>query len=231
MDFDLETRTLPTPLPADPWPMLVSWFEDARENAGQPNPNAIYLGTVDPQGRPSVRTVLCRGIDTDLGHIVFYTNYESRKAGDLEATGRAAALMHWDKLDKQIRLEGRVVRSPAEESDAYFRSRRLLSRIGAWASEQSRPIESHDELVMKVGEAAQRFGVTLEDLLDPKADAEVPRPPHWGGYRLVADRVELWLGADGRLHDRAVWRRDLPEDVGTLQPFADDDWSATRLQP
>lgn len=231
MDFDLDTRMLPDPLPANPWPLLQEWFDDARQSAGQPNPNSLYLGTVDPEGRPSVRTVLCKGIHTDLGHIVFYTNYESRKASDLEATGRAAALMHWDKLDKQIRIEGRVVRSPAEESDAYFRSRRLLSRIGAWASEQSRPIADHDELMLKVAETAARFGVPLADVLDPKADAEIPRPPHWGGYRLVADRVELWLGADGRLHDRAQWRRELPDDLASLTPFKESDWSASRLQP
>jgi pyridoxamine 5'-phosphate oxidase len=170
-------------------------------------------------------------MDPERGYIVFFTNYQSRKARDLEATGRAAALMHWDRLDKQIRIEGRVVRSPAEESDAYFRSRRLLSRIGAWASNQSRPIAQHDELMVRVAETAQRFGVSLEDVLDPKADADIPRPPHWGGYRLVADRVELWLGADGRLHDRAVWARDLPDDLVALKPFGDGDWSATRLQP
>jgi pyridoxamine 5'-phosphate oxidase len=219
---------LPDPLPDDPFPEFRAWFEEAAGRREQPNPNAMYLATAGPGGGPSVRTVLCRGIDERAGWVVFYTNYTSRKGLDLESDPRAAALFHWDHPNRQVRIEGRVVRSPEPESDAYFNSRPLISRIGAWASEQSRPIRSQHELMEKAAAVIDRFGIPLEAVMSPEGDFPIPRPPHWGGYRLWAERVELWVGLEGRLHDRALWSRELVGSGAELQGGA---WSATRLQP
>ncbi|MCH7791553.1 MAG: pyridoxamine 5'-phosphate oxidase [Planctomycetes bacterium] len=217
---------LPDPLPTDPMRLFADWFEQALGDPRQPNPASMYLATADADGCPTVRTLLCKHIELDPGYIVFYTNYQSRKAADLDANPRAAALFHWDHVHRQVRAEGRVVRSPDEESDAYFKSRALLSQLGAWASDQSRPIESQEALMLRLADAVARFGVTVEQLADPTARAGgIPRPPHWGGYRLYIERLELWVGAQGRLHDRAVWSRTLSAD---LSPSP---WSATRLQP
>jgi pyridoxamine 5'-phosphate oxidase len=213
--------TLPEPLPPEPFSILKSWFDEAHERDVTRNPNAMALATVDPDGHPSVRMVLCKGIDTSAGTLTFFTNYRSRKAVAIESAGRAAALFHWDALERQVRVEGAVVRSPAAESDAYFASRPWESRVGAWASNQSQPIASREALL------EQAAGRILELRIDIAAamrgePVTIPRPAHWGGYRLVAERVELWLGGTGRLHDRAAWERD----AGTTGP-----WRAVRLQP
>lgn len=218
-------RTLPDPLPPDPMPLLVAWFAEAHERAVQPNPNAMTLATVDPDGRPSARIVLCKSIEPKAGYLVFHTNYKSRKGRALEANPRAAIVFHWDALDLQARVEGPVVRTPASESDAYFQTRPIERRVGAWASAQSEPIESRAALEQKVADAIARFGVA--EVLE--GTAAIPRPPHWGGYRVYAERVELWVAGNGRLHDRARWERRLtPGPVGT---FVGGMWTATRLQP
>lgn len=221
-------RPLPEPLPADPMPLFKAWFDEAVAAKKQANPNCMYLATATPDARPSVRTVLCKGIDAAGGSLEFYTNYTSRKAGELEATRRAAVLFHWDDADRQVRLEGPIVRVTEAESDAYFKSRHWQSRLGAWASDQSRPIASRSDLLAKVGRAAaQHLGFDALGLLAGR-DVTIPRPPHWGGYRLHADHVELWQGGTGRVHDRALWARVLtPEGEG----YAKGPWTATRLQP
>jgi pyridoxamine 5'-phosphate oxidase len=223
--FEIE-QTLPEPLPSDPWGIFREWFERARRDRVQPNPHAMTLATIDPDGRPSARIVLCKGMDLSpaAGYIVFYTNYEGRKARALLANSRAALVMHWDTLDLQVRMEGLCVQSPAEESDAYFKTRPVESRIGAWASRQSRPIASREALLEQVAEVVARFGVTLDD----PEKAVIPRPPFWGGFRFWADAVELWVGGPGRVHDRARWTRPLTEREGGLTPGP---WQATRLQP
>ncbi|MFN0133071.1 MAG: pyridoxamine 5'-phosphate oxidase [Phycisphaerales bacterium] len=218
-------RTLPEPLPADPMPTLISWFDEAHRRAQQPNPNAMTLATVDPDGRPSARIVLCKSIDAGAGFLVFHTNYRSRKGRALSANPRAAVVFHWDALDLQARIEGVVVKSPSEESDAYFQTRAIERRVGAWASDQSEPIESREALEQKVADAVARFGVT--EVVE--GTAAIPRPPHWGGYRVYADRVELWVAGSGRLHDRARWERRLSAAGAT--GFVGGPWSATRLQP
>lgn len=209
---------LPTPLPADPMPLLMSWFERARSERVTPNPNAFALATIDEGGRPTVRIVLCKRLGGD-GTLDFYTNYEGRKGRELSARPEAAGCFYWDRLDVQARLEGGVSRLSAGENDAYFASRPWASKVGAWASEQSRPIASHEELLAKVSAAMRRFGIDPGD--PPAFDAviDIPRPPHWGGYRLTARRVELWISGPGRVHDRAEWVR------------AGRAWSSTRLQP
>lgn len=216
---------LPEPLPADPLALWKGWFDEAYAKRIQPNPNCFTLATVDPDGRPSARIVLCKGMNLEpgAGYIVFYTNYRGRKGRALTAHPRAACVFHWDDLDRQVRIEGPVLQSPAEESDAYFKSRPLESRIGAWASQQSEPLENREQLVFQAMEVMQRFGVAMDD-----ESAEIPRPPHWGGFRVWAESVEIWLGGPGRLHERARWTRTLTPREGGFVPGA---WSSTRLQP
>ena len=229
----LDGEFLPDPLPSDPFPLFRDWFDLAQKRKDQPNPNALTLATVDPAGLPSARIVLCKGIDTLSGHIVFYTNERGRKGRELLATRRAAAVFHWDHQDRQVRLEGPVLRSPAAESDAYFASRAWLSRLGAWASDQSEPIATRAELERKLEATMRRFG--LDPAHPPARDAivNIPRPPHWGGFRLYAERVEFWCAGAGRLHDRARWTRTLRPDAPAAPSsfIPATPWSVTRLQP
>jgi len=184
----------------------------------------MVLATVGEAGQPSARVVLCKRVAVDEGFIVFYTNRESRKGIELDAHPRAAAVFHWDALHCQVRIEGPVLRSPDAESDAYFARRALESRIGAWSSNQSQPLASRAALAAQVAAAAKKFGVTAAT-----TDAEIPRPAHWGGYRLWIDSIELWMEGPGRVHDRAVWKRELqPKDAIS---FSAGNWSATRLNP
>lgn len=219
---------LPDQLPSDPFPTVVAWLDEATARKDQPNPNAIALATATPDGIPSVRMVLCKGIDPETGSIWFYTNYTSRKAGELEANPHAAVVFHWDHQDRQIRIEGRVVHATAEESDAYFNSRRWESRVGAWASDQSKPIASRTALLKKVMNTVGELGLSLPVLLVRGKSVQIPRPPHWGGYRLYASAVECWVGGTGRVHDRARWLRAVTIDGNIIET---GDWSSTRLQP
>lgn len=220
------TELLSDPLPADPLTLAQTWLAQAWGARHQPNPNAMVLATASPDGRPSARVVLCKDIQPEPGFIVFYTNYESRKGHELTATGRAAVVMHWDHLHRQVRIEGQVIKAPAADSDAYFASRALESRIGAWASQQSQPVASRAQLLQAVDAAAKRLGVNERSA---GKDMQVPRPPHWGGFQLWAQAVELWVEGAARIHDRARWSRSL-----TARPdgqFNTGAWTATRLQP
>lgn len=219
---------LPTPLPADPFPILQSWIAEAKAAARTPNPDAMCLATIDADGQPSARIVLCRGLDAAHGFITFFTNYESRKGLALSANPRAAATFHWDHADRQARIEGIVVKSPAAESDAYFKSRIWESRLSAWTSNQSRPTSGRAELLASMSRVLERFGITPTTARDAWMKVPIPRPAHWGGYRIHATRVELWLGGTGRLHDRAAWTRSLDPSTRLPRPGP---WSATRLQP
>ena len=216
--------SLPEPLPADPLPLFDAWLREARERRTQPNPDAMVVATIGADGAPSARVVLCKRLALPQGYIVFFTNYESRKSRDLAAHPRAAAVLHWDALGRQVRIEGPVVRSPDAESDEYFASRALDSRVSAWASAQSQPLASRAALAEKVRETAARFGIA------PGAtNGDVPRPPHWGGHRLWIDTIELWSEGAHRVHDRAVWRRTLQR-RDTLT-FDATPWTSTRLNP
>jgi pyridoxamine 5'-phosphate oxidase len=220
------TEVLPEPLPAEPLTVVQAWLAQAWNARNQPNPNAMVLATTSSEGRPSARVVLCKDIQPTPGFITFYTNYESRKGRELAANGRAAVVMHWDHVHRQVRIEGAVVKAPEADSDAYFASRALASRIGAWASRQSEPVASRAQLLSAVDAAAKRVGVS--DRTAGK-DTQVPRPPHWGGFRLWADAVELWVEGDARIHDRARWTRTLgPRGDGQ---FDTGPWNVTRLQP
>ena len=189
---------------ADPLHQFNTWLEQAL-NAQLPEPNAMTLATVAANGRPSTRVVLIKGCDAR--GIVWFTNYDSRKGHELQANPFAALQFHWVELERVVRIEGRVEKVDAAESDAYYASRPLDSRLGAWASPQSQVIAGRHVLVAGAAQAAARY------LLQP------PRPPHWGGYRLQADRWEFWQGRKSRLHDRLRYRLD------------DSAWVRERLAP
>jgi len=220
---------LPDPLPAEPLELAARWLEEATERRVQPNPNAMALATADAAGQPSARMVLCKQIEPRPGWLTFFTNYESRKGRELQHNARAAALFYWDALHRQVRVEGPIVRLPAADSDAYFATRNWQSRLGAWASQQSQPIATRAELLRKVAATALRLALPVPaDEQQPDPGLRIARPPHWGGFRLWAEAVELWVEGSARIHDRARWERPLtPQGEG----YAAGPWSATRLQP
>lgn len=221
---------LPDPLPAEPLAVVAVWLTEAWAVRTQPNPNAMVLATSTPDGQPTARVVLCKDVVVQPGFIVFYTNYLSVKGRQLKDNPRAAAVMHWDALHRQVRIEGPITPGPEKDSDVYFASRAWQSRLSAWASSQSEPVASRAALLDAVTETARRFGAPTPG--SPGADdsikVTVPRPPHWGGYRLWADSVELWVEGASRIHDRARWSRQLKARDGAFTPGP---WVATRLQP
>jgi pyridoxamine 5'-phosphate oxidase len=189
---------------ADPFDQFARWFEEA--SVTEFDPTAMTLATATADGRPSARMVLLKGVD--VRGFVFYTNFESRKARDLAASGRAALLFYWASVERQVRIEGSVSRIADVEADAYFATRSVESRWGAHASPQSRPIESRDVLERAVEQVKARY-----------AD-DVPRPPFWGGYRVAPDAFEFWQGQPNRLHDRLAYELS-----------ADGVWTRRRLAP
>ena len=181
---------------ADPFRQFKIWFKDAK-HAEFLDPNAMALSTADKNGRPSSRYVLLKSYD-EKG-FVFFTNYESRKAGDMEENPYASLLFFWDKLERQIRIEGKVEKISAEESNEYFRTRPYESRLGAWASKQSHTLKSRFTLMREVAKLMAKY---------PK---HVPLPEFWGGYRLIPDSFEFWQGRESRLHDRLVYTKNANE--------------------
>jgi pyridoxamine 5'-phosphate oxidase len=193
-------------LPADPFALMQLWLDEALASDALLEPHAMTLATVDAAGRPSARIVLLR--EFDARGLVFFTNYESRKGREIASTGLAAALLYWDYLERQVRVEGEVERLTEQESDAYFAGRPRSHRLSAWASPQSRPIPDRAGLEQAMREAEQRW-----------VGEAVPRPPYWGGYRIVPQFFEFWQGRLDRLHDRISYR------------LVDTGWQMTRLAP
>jgi pyridoxamine 5'-phosphate oxidase len=216
---------LPEKLPLNPLPLLAKWLDDAKSDGSLPNAEAMSLATVAADGQPAVRIVLCKDIVVDPGYLVFYTNYNSAKGTSIAAHNRVAAVFHWDHLNRQARIEGIAIRSPAAESDAYFATRDKESQIGAWASAQSQPIASRLQLLNKHVATTRK----LSGLAADSGIMSVPRPPFWGGYRIWISVVELWMRGEARLHDRGHWVR--PVDTSLSNDPVPGDWVATRLQP
>lgn len=207
MSLPLESPLMSRP---DPIAEFLDAFEQAQQATVDPyDATAMTLATADAEGRPSARMVLLKTVD-ERG-FVFYTNYESRKAEQLEINPYAALTWHWPTIDLQVRAEGVVRRVGEEEADAYFASRGRASQIGAWASQQSRPLPSRARLLARVAKTEARF-----------VGREVPRPPFWGGYLLSPNRIEIWRNKLYRLHDRRVFTRD---------PDGGDHWTVQRLYP
>jgi pyridoxamine 5'-phosphate oxidase len=223
---------LPDELPSDPMHWADAWLKEATAAEVQRNPNSMTIASVGADSRPSSRVVLCKEFVPDPGYLVFYTNYRSKKSLELAANPHAAALLHWDALGRQIRIEGTVVRSPEEESDVYFATRDRGSQLGAWGSDQSDPIASHDALIDQVRQRATDLGLQLGPDMQPLAggkDPEIARPAHWGGFRLWATMVELWIEGKNRVHDRACWQRDIVR--SSEHTFTTTPWNGQRIQP
>jgi len=190
----------------NPFLIVQGWLKEA-EVTELNDPNAIALSTVDESGAPNVRMVLLKGIEDDA--FVFYTNYESAKAQEIDGAGKAAFVMHWKSLRRQIRVRGTVTKENGATADAYFQSRSLKSRLGAWASKQSRPLKSRANLLAEVAKITAKHGTSPQ------------RPPFWGGYRISPTEIEFWADGEFRLHDRLVWRREK----------AGSEWVVERLNP
>jgi pyridoxamine 5'-phosphate oxidase len=192
---------------SEPFELFARWFKEAKEK--EPNdPNGMALATADASGFPDVRMVLLK--DFDNRGFAFYSNAESAKGRQLEANPRAAVVFHWKSLRRQVRVRGLIERVTTEEADAYFQSRDRGARLGAWASQQSRPLEDRLALEKRIAEFAAKYGL-----------GDVPRPGFWGGYRLVPLAIEFWRDRPFRLHDRLVFTRDV----------ANSSWSKSRLYP
>lgn len=191
----------------DPFSLFAEWMAEASRS--EPNdPNAMSLATVDPDGMPNVRIVLLKGVDAH--GFVFYTNFNSQKGQEILASHKAALCFHWKSLEKQVRVRGMVEQVSDEEADAYFNSRARQSRIGAWASQQSQPLESRYALEKAAAAYAAKYAI-----------GTIPRPPHWSGFRIVPTTIEFWRAGAFRLHDRQIFKRATPE----------ADWSSDRYYP
>jgi len=206
---------LPDTLPSDPLPLVAEWLAEAAKIVR--NSTAMTLATVGGDGRPAARMVICRGFDAAAGAFVFYTDRDSDKGAELAARPWAALVFHWDVVERQIRVAGPVTDVADAESDRYWASRPPDARAAAVASDQSRPLASRAALLARIADVTERAH-----------GGDIARPKRWGGYRVWAERLELWVGQPGRAHDRARWIRSLTREGDGVVPGA---WSGTRLMP
>jgi pyridoxamine 5'-phosphate oxidase len=214
---------------ADPLARAAAWLGAAERDTSRRNPLAMALATCTPAGKPSVRMVLLRGFAPEPGFIVFYTHYRSRKGTELTANPRAAGVLYWEELGRQLRIEGPVTRSPATESDQYFAHRPLLSQLNAWASAQSERLDDPATLLAASDAKARELGLAPEPTRTSGTSAQVPRPPHWGGFRIWIESLEFWSEGEHRFHEREVYRRGLEQrDDGS---YTGSTWTYALLQP
>lgn len=210
--------TLVEAAPSNPLPLAAAWLDEAEAGGSRRNPLAMALATADANGRPAVRMVLLKSLSATDGFALFYSNYDSRKGRELSHNARAAGVLYWDDLGRQLRLEGPVVKSPAEESDAYFRTRPPGSQLNAWASAQSQPLTEPGELRRKIDRLAAEPG-----------HRRAERPPYWGGYRLWIEALEFWIAGEDRFHERLRYERELH--ASAAGAFDAGAWTYQCLQP
>ena len=211
-------------LPEDPLPVLEAWLDRAVRELRPHNPTAMTLASVDADGAPDARMVICRGYDAGEGWLVFYTDSTSAKGRQLATRPQAALVFHWDALQRQVRVRGPVRTAPDAQADGYFAGRPLGSQLAAWTSSQSAPLASRGALDQRYRKMQERFGAAG----DPNGPGSVPRPPHWWGYRVWAEQIEFWAGRPSRLHERACYTRKLEE---RGDGFVGGPWTAARLWP
>jgi pyridoxamine 5'-phosphate oxidase len=214
-------QSLPDPLPDDPLPLVALWLADAARDDAQRNSTAMALATADRNGRPAVRMVLLKSVSAELGCGVFYTNRASRKGRELDANPRAAGTLYWERLGRQLRVEGRVSSSPDAESDAYYATRPVGSQINAWVSRQSAPVATYAELQRRCERKTREL----------RGVERIPRPPFWGGYRLWFEAVEFWVEGRDRFHERVRYERPLPSGELGPAPRAAGAWRHELLEP
>ena len=219
MAFDFARRadeSLADPLPADPRALLQAWLDEVTRTHPLPNPLAMTLATVDARGHPAARMVICRGLDLDAGWLLFYTDARSPKGRELAALPRAALVLHWNPLERQVRVTGPVSAAPDADADAGFAARPHDARNAVLGSEQSAPTAARDPVVERMRALAARH------------PERVPRPDHWRGYRVWIETLELWAGQPGRVHDRGLWTREL---TPAGDAWRGGPWSVARLRP
>ena len=225
-------QRLPDELPGDPMHWADAWIKEAANANLRRNPNSMTLVTVSSENIPSARIVLCKKFVPNPGFLVFHSNYRSQKCREILENSNVAVVFHWDGPGRQIRIQGTAVRSPEEESDEYFATRDWGAKLGAWGSDQSAELASRSALLSQIRARAAELGIELaEDIQTLATDSppEIRRPPHWGGIRIWASSVELWKDGADRVHDRALWKREL---VRTSEhEFSVSPWVGTRLQP
>lgn len=210
----------------NPLSTLQDWMEKVSDSNAQPNPNCMSVSTVDSNGLPNTRMVLCKELNTEEGHLTFYTNYSSIKSKELESNAKCSALFHWDKFGLQVRIRGTAIRCTDSKNDAYFSSRDLGSQIAAWASDQSKEIESLEMMDNSYQIIMDKFSIGN---LENNSEKKIPRPDFWGGYEIWVEEIELWKNQKNRFHDRLKFTRNINIKNGNIDP--DKKWNVIRIQP
>ena len=210
----------------NPLKTLQNWMKEVRDSNTQPNPNTMLVSTVDSNGSPNSRIVLCKELNAEEGYLTFYTNYSSTKSKELEGNAKCSVLFHWDKFGLQARLKGSVTKCSDSKNDAYFSTRDVGSQIGAWTSDQSTEVESLEKMEGSYQQIMEKF--KLKSLGDD-TEVTIPRPDFWGGYDMWIGEIELWKNQNNRFHDRLRFKRNIKIENGNID--AEKEWSVIRIQP